>query len=83
MKIKSRQESGIELKMQEKGSLCDAFLLLENYTECLFSFVSIRMQDIRGRKRTSMVNHYRIRMTWLCFFSSYIPFLTVNSFEKK
>jgi len=29
---------GIELKVQESGSLCEAFILSRDYTECFFCF---------------------------------------------
>jgi len=39
MEMKAGQELGIELKAQESGSLCNAFLLLRDHTECFSFFV--------------------------------------------
>jgi len=47
MEMKAGQQSVVELKAPESGSLCDASLLLRDRTEWFFLLFLFRMWDMR------------------------------------
>ena len=71
--MKVGQESGIELKVQERGSLC-AFLLFSDYTECFFLFL-FGGWNMRGREWTCVVDG---RVRTCLHFSIYTSAFSVS-----
>jgi len=82
MEMKAGQESGIELKGQESGSLCDVFLLLRDCTECFFLLLLFGMWNVQGRERRCVMIDGRIR-TWPYFRHTLLSLLIVLARTKR